>query len=113
MILRAPVALLALSTLFAGSDVRAADITRGGRPAELTVAAGGAHGVRVTLRPVDRALPPSPSLLSLEISNPAVRLRTLEKPAQARVGALDVEVSSAPLKVVVQRVDGRVVQELV
>jgi hypothetical protein len=46
----------------------AATITRGGQPAELTVTSGGAHGVRVTLKPVGLALPPSPSLLTLEIA---------------------------------------------
>lgn len=93
--------------------VRAADITRGGQPAELTVTSGGAHGVRVTLKPVGVALPPSPSLLTLEIKNPAISLRAIEKPTQARVGVLDVEITPAPLTVLVKGAAGRVVQKLV
>jgi alpha-glucosidase (family GH31 glycosyl hydrolase) len=102
-----------LGAVIVAPGVRAADITRGGQPAELTVAAGGAHGVRVTLQPVGRALPPSPSLLTLEIKDPAIRLRTIEKPVRARVGALDVEVTPSPLTVLVKGATGREVQKLV
>ena len=75
---------------------------RGGQPAELTVTSGGATCVRVTLKPVGMELPPSPSLLNLEIKNPAISLRTIEKPVKARVGALDVEITPSPLTVLVK-----------
>src|SRR5262249_7077621 len=101
MIVRSRAVMLALSALL-GAEIAApgawaADITRGGQLAELTVTSGGAHSVRVTLKPVGLALPPSPSLLTLEVKNPAIRLRTIERPVRARVGALDVEVTPSPL----------------
>ncbi len=89
MILRSRTVMLSLSALLgtaiAAPGVRAANITRGGQPAELTVTTGGAHSVRVTLKPVGMALPPSPSLLALEIKNPTISLRTFEGPVRARV----------------------------
>src|SRR5262249_406285 len=77
MIVRSRTVLLALSALLgaviAAPGAWAVDITRGGKPAELTVTSGGAHSVRVTLKPVGMVLPPSPSLLNLEIKDPAIR----------------------------------------
>ncbi|HYV34772.1 MAG TPA: TIM-barrel domain-containing protein [Gemmataceae bacterium] len=102
-----------LGTIIAAPAARAAEITRGGQPAELTITSAGAHSVRVTLKPVGMALPPSPSLLDLEIKNPVINLRTIEKPVKARVGALDVEVSPSPLTVLVKSATGREIQKLV
>ena len=117
MIVRSRTVLLVLSALLgpvvAAPGAWPADITRGGQPVELTVASGGAHSVRVTLKPVGVALPPSPSLLNLEIKNPAISLRMIEKPMQARVGALDVEITPAPLTVLVKSAIGREIQKLV
>jgi alpha-glucosidase/alpha-D-xyloside xylohydrolase len=116
MCVRSRILVLALSALLGEVTARgtwAGDITRGGQPAELTVTSGGAHSVRVTLKPVGLVLPPSPSLLHLEIKNPAISLRTLDKPVRARVGALDVEITPAPLTVLVKRATGREVQKLV
>jgi alpha-glucosidase/alpha-D-xyloside xylohydrolase len=114
MIVRSRTVLLALlGAVIAAPGAWAANITRGGQPADLTVTSGGAHSVRVTLKPVGLALPPSPSLLTLEINNPTVRLRTIEKPVQARVGALDVEITPAPLTVLVKSATGREIQKLV
>jgi hypothetical protein len=42
----------------------------------------------LTLKPVGMSLPPNPSLLNLEIKIPAISLRTIERPVQARVGAI-------------------------
>src|SRR5215472_1623368 len=117
MISRSRTVMLSLSALLgaaiAAPGAWAANITRGGQPAELTVTSGGAHSVRVTLKPVGLALPPSPSLLTLEIKNPAIRLRTIEGPVRARVGALDVEVTPSPLAVLVKGITGREIQKLV
>src|SRR6516225_11462734 len=115
MIAQARIVELTLSALLgavlAAPGACAASITRGGHPAELTVATGGAHSVRVTLRPVGMALPPSPSLLTLEIKKPAISLRTIERPVKARVGALDVEIAPSPLTVLVRSATGREVQK--
>jgi alpha-glucosidase/alpha-D-xyloside xylohydrolase len=109
--------MLALSALLgAGIAARGAwaeDIARGGKPAELTVTSGGARSVRVTLKPLGMELPPSPSLLKLEIKDPAISLRKIEGPVKARVGALDVEVTPAPLTVLVKSATGREIQKLV
>jgi alpha-glucosidase/alpha-D-xyloside xylohydrolase len=102
-----------LGVAIAAPGAMAAEITRGGRPAELTVARAGAHSVRVTLKPVGVALPPSPSLLTLDVNNPVISLRTTETPVQARVGALDVDITPLPLTVVVKGATGRVIQKLV
>src|SRR5215204_6031885 len=109
-----PLALSALlGVAIAAPGAWAANITRGGQPAELTVTPGGAHGVRVTLKPMGMELPPSPSLLALEIKDPAIRLRTIERPVRARVGPLDVEINPTPLAVLVKGATGREVQKLV
>src|SRR5262245_45256925 len=106
MIVRSRTVMSALSALLGAlitaPGAWAGNITRAGQPAELTVATAGAHSVRVTLKPVGLALPPSPSLLTLDIKDPAISLRTIERPVQARVGALDVAVTPAPLTVLVK-----------
>jgi alpha-glucosidase (family GH31 glycosyl hydrolase) len=117
MIMRSRAVMLPLAALLGAAitapGVWAANITRGGQPAELTVTAGGAHSVRVTLKPVGMALPPSPSLFTLEIKKPTISLRTIERPVQARVGALDVTITPAPLTVLVKGATGRELQKLV
>ena len=107
------VMLALLLAAIAAPRARAENITLGGQPAELTVTIAGAHSVRVTLKPMGMALPPSPSLLNLEIKNPAISLRTIEKPVKARVGALDVEVTQSPLTVFVKSATGREIQKLI
>jgi alpha-glucosidase (family GH31 glycosyl hydrolase) len=117
MIMRSRAVLMSLSALLGAAIVApgawAADITRGGQPAELTVTSGGAHSVRVTLTPMGMMLPPSPSLLKLEFKNPAISLRAIDKPVKSRVGALDVEITAAPLRVLVKSAAGREIQKLV
>src|SRR5262245_39317488 len=117
MIRRSRIVMLALPALLgvgiAAPGAWADDITRGGKPAELTITSSGAHSIRVTLKPVGMELPPSPSLLKLEIKDPAISLRKIEKPVKARVGALDVEVTPAPLTVLVKSAKGREIQKLV
>jgi alpha-glucosidase/alpha-D-xyloside xylohydrolase len=117
MIVPSRIVMVALSALLGAvipePGAWAATITRGGQPAELTVTRGGAHSVRVTLKPVGMALPPSPSLLNLEIKNPVISLRTIDKPVKARVGELDIEITSSPLTVFVRSAGGREIQKLV
>src|SRR4029077_8414921 len=103
MILRSRTVMVALlGAVIAAPSVWAENITRGGKPAELTVSSGGAHTVRVTLTPDGVALPPRPSIMNLEIKNPKISLRTIERPVTARVGVLDVEIAPSPLTVVVR-----------
>jgi alpha-glucosidase/alpha-D-xyloside xylohydrolase len=114
MIVRARTAMLALlGAVLVAPGARAADITRGGQPAELTVIRAGAQSVRVTLKAVGMALPTSPSLLHLEIKSPAIILQTIDQPVKARVGALDVDITASPLTVLVKSDTGREIQKLV
>jgi alpha-glucosidase (family GH31 glycosyl hydrolase) len=117
MIVPSRIVMLALVALLgveiAAPGAWAVDITRGGKPAELTVTSGGSHSVRVTLKPVGMELPPSPSLLNVKIKDPAISLRKIEAPVKARVGALDVEITPSPLTVLVKSATGREIQQLV
>ena len=58
---RSRTGMLALAALLGAVNVapaaRAANVMRGGQPAELTVTSGGGHSVRVTLKPVRTPLP--------------------------------------------------------
>src|SRR5262249_6288724 len=116
MIVRSRAVMLALSAVLgaviAAPGAWATNITRGSQPAELTVTSGGAHSGRGELKTGGLALPPSPCLLTLEIKNPAIRLRRIEGPVRARVGALDVEVTPSPLAVLVKGTTGREIQKL-
>jgi alpha-glucosidase/alpha-D-xyloside xylohydrolase len=117
MIVHSRTVMVALAALvgvgIAAPGASAMDLMRGGKPAELTVTSAAAHSVRVTLKPVGMELPPSPSLLKLEIKDPAISLRRIEGPVKARVGALDVEVTPSPLTVLVKSATGREIQKLV
>jgi alpha-glucosidase (family GH31 glycosyl hydrolase) len=114
MILRSRIVMaVAMGAVIAVPGVLAENITRGSRPAELTVMSGGAHCVRVTLKPVDMVLPPSPSLIKLEIKDPAISLRMIERPVKARVGELDIEIAPSPMTVLVKSATGREIQKLV
>ncbi len=114
MIVRSRTVISALlGAIVAVPVARAENITRGGQPAELTVTQAGAHSVRVTLKPVGMVLPPNPSLLNLEIKNPAISLRMIERSVRARVGELDVEITPLPLTVLVKNATGREIQKLV
>jgi alpha-glucosidase/alpha-D-xyloside xylohydrolase len=105
--------VVAMGAAVAVPGALAENITRGGRPAELTVTSGGAHCVRVTLKAVGMALPPSPSLIDLEIKDPTIRLRMIEGPVKARVGELDVEITPSPITILVKSATGREIQKLV
>lgn len=114
MITRLVTSLVVLyATMATAPSVGAIEITRGGQPAELTVTSSGAHSVRVTLKPVGTALPPSPSLLNLEIKDPPIRLRKIEAPIKSRVGTLVVDVTPSPLTILVHCAKGREIQKLI
>lgn len=92
---------------------RAAELARVGVPAELTVTESGAHSVRITLMPDGGTLPPNQSLVDRELSEPVLRLRSVDEPVERQVGTLKVQVSAEPLTVRVSNAEGRVLQELV
>jgi alpha-glucosidase/alpha-D-xyloside xylohydrolase len=104
-------------TLACGASVPlAAQLTRGGEPAQLDVRQAGERSVRVTFRPVsfEAELPFSPTLdADRTYLAPAISLRTLDAPVERRVGNLSVLVRPDPLTVEVRNAAGERVQELV
>ena len=90
-------------------------LTTAGEPAELAIRAAGDNAVRVTLKPIGftRDFPPTPAVVDRVYPAPAIRLRTLAKPLQQRVGRLTVKVQPSPLTVTVTNAAGELVQELV
>jgi alpha-glucosidase/alpha-D-xyloside xylohydrolase len=90
-------------------------LTAAGQPAELSIRAAGDHAVRVTLKPVSFTpdFPSTPAVVDRSYPAPAIRLRSLAKPIQQRVGRLTVNVTPSPLTVTVRTADGQLVQELV
>ena len=92
-----------------------AALTTAGQPAELSIRAAGDNAVRVTLKPVSFApdFPSTPAVVDRTYPAPAIRLRSLARPVQQRVGKLTVNVQPSPLTVRVTNAAGQLVQELV
>jgi alpha-glucosidase/alpha-D-xyloside xylohydrolase len=104
----------ALCAFLAAAQSSAAPITAAGQPAELAIRQAGEHGVRLTLQPLSFAqeFPYTPALAERDYGRVPVRLREIERPLTAKIGALNVEVRPNPLTVVVTSLDGRPVQEV-
>ena len=92
-----------------------ATLTTAGQPAELSIRAAGDNAVRVTLKPISFTpdFPSTPAVVDRTYPAPAIRLRSLAKPMQQRVGRLMVSVQPSPLTVRVTNPAGQLVQELV
>jgi len=90
-------------------------LTTAGQPAELSIRAAGDHAVRVTLKPrsFGADFPATPAVVDRAYPAPAIRIRSLAKPMQQRVGALRVDVRPSPLTITVTNAAGQLVQELV
>src|SRR5688572_22342078 len=90
-------------------------LTTAGQPAELSIRAAGDNAVRVTLKPISFTadFPSTPAVVDRAYPAPAMRLRSLAKPMQQRVGRLMVSVQPSPLTVRVTTAAGQLVQELV
>jgi alpha-glucosidase (family GH31 glycosyl hydrolase) len=94
----------------------AATIMSGGQPAQLDIRAGGDHSIRITLRPLSfsETFPYSPALVERRWPEPAISLRSIDKPVSRRVGGLQVRVTSDPqLTIMVSNAQGQAVQTLV
>src|SRR5690606_7676950 len=116
MIKRGKTWILAVALVAAvGTTPAAAQITRGGEPAQLDVRQAGEHSVRVTLKPVSftEDFPFTPTL-SAERTYPApvISLRSVDAPVERQVGSLTVVVRGNPLTVEVRNAEGRRVQQL-
>lgn len=112
---RAVASLAALLTLITVVSTDAAPLTTAGKPAQIDVRAAGEHSVRVTLYPVEweGKLPFTPALAERDYPAPAISLREIDAPVEAKVGSLTVAVSADPLTVTVTNAEKQLVQELV
>lgn len=83
-----------------------------GQQVRLELRAAGAHGVRVTLRPVDApaALPENPGLAAGSTQAALFTIREISEPLRHVVNDLDVEVLPAGPTIIVRQRDGRVIQ---
>lgn len=90
-------------------------IMSAGAPAQLDVRPVSPTSVRVTLRPIaaPESLLSTPALADRAYLPPAISVRALYGPTQARVGSLTVTVKANPLTVTVVNPRGQRVQELV
>lgn len=97
-----------------GSLAWAGPITTAGQAAVLDIREAGSQSLRITLRPFEfkGEFPEGPVLPKREYPSPALSLRYLKMPANAEVAGLMVDVQSDPLRIVVSRKDGSVVQSL-
>jgi hypothetical protein len=94
----------------------AATILSGGQPAQLDIRAAGDHSIRVTLRPVgfSATFPFSPALVERRWPDPAISLRSIDKPVARRIGGLRVSVKNDPqLTIEVTDAKGQAIQTLV
>ena len=94
----------------------AATIMSGGQPAQLDIRAAGDHSIRITLRPLSfsETFPYSPALVERRWPEPAISLRSIDKPVARRIGGLQVRVKSDPqLTIEVTNAQGQAIQTLV
>lgn len=86
-----------------------------GQPAELQIRAAGERSVRVTLKPISftSEFPATPAVVDRAYAAPAIRLRSVPRAIQQRLGGLTVNVSPSPLTVTVTNLTGALVQKLV
>src|SRR5215469_5084588 len=85
-------------------------------PVELTVTPVSRKTVRITMRPLRDgnpvALEPDGALAAREWPAPVAQLRSLSKPLTVQSGALTITVSPDPVKVLIRKSGGRLLQEL-
>jgi alpha-glucosidase (family GH31 glycosyl hydrolase) len=104
-----------LVALLGAASVEAQLITAAGAPAQLDVRAAGERSIRITLKPVSltETFPVSPAVAVRDYGPPVLSLREVTRPVRRTVGALSVEVRSAPLTLRVTNRAGVLVQEIV
>lgn len=102
--------------LGAAASPLAAQLTRGGEPAQLDVRQAGEHSIRVTFKPISFE-PDSPFSPTLDADrtypDPAISVRSIDAPIEQRVGSLLVTVQPDPLTIDVRNAAGEPVQNLV
>ncbi len=107
--------LLAFAALAGQAGPAPSTLTTAGQPAELLIRVAGENALRVTLKPASFTadFPSTPAVVDRAYPAPVIRLRSLAKPMQQRVGRLTVRVQPSPLTVSVTNAAGQLVQELV
>jgi alpha-glucosidase/alpha-D-xyloside xylohydrolase len=114
--MRAVQPILFLFALLAGPAAASAqEITSAGEPAQLDLRVAGEGSLRVTLKPLSFAadFPVNPAIAPRTYPAPALRLREITKPVQAKVGTLTVDIRPNPLTLSVSNSAGQPVQEIV
>ena len=108
-------ALIVITALAGPTAPAQSTLTTAGQPAELQIRVAGDRSLRVTLKPVSfkADFPATPAVVDRTYPAPAIRIRTLAKPIQQRVGRFQVAVRPSPLTVTVTNAAGQLVQELV
>ena len=106
---------IAALILCVAAPAQAQQITAAGQPAQLDIRAAGEHSIRVTLKPVSftRDLPPNPAIAERSYPAPALSVREVTRPVQARVSGMRVEVRGNPLTLLVDNERGERIQEIV
>ncbi len=87
-------------------------LTTGGQPAELQIRLAG-DNLGHKIRHKGGYFPATPAVVDRPYPAPVIRLRSLVKPMEQRVGRLTVAVKPNPLTVTVTNASGQLVQELV
>ena len=84
-------------------------------PAQLDIRTAGERGIRVTLKPAgyNSIVPYTPALIERVLADPILSLREFDEPITRRVGGLNVEVRSNPLRIIASGADGAPIQDLV
>src|SRR5262245_48100118 len=106
---------IALAALATAGPTFAQQLTTGGQPAQLEVRAAGDRAVRISLRPISvgDTVFATPALVDRRYPAPALSIRSLTRPVQAKVGNMRVDVRAAPLAVSVTNAAGQIVQHIV
>ncbi len=109
---------LIVCTLLLGAAAQAFSqkIMSAGQPATLEIRESGNNSIRVSLLPesMGGVIPATPLLAEGRVYKaPGIKLVEIAKPVSAVIGGLKVEVTSAPLTVVVKNKSGKVIQQLI
>jgi alpha-glucosidase/alpha-D-xyloside xylohydrolase len=113
-LLRSLAPLFVFSFLASAKILSARPITVNGEPAVVSIRAAGSGSLRITIKPesFDPEFPHSPVLPERRYPRPALSLREITRPVKARVGELQVEVQSEPLRIRIKAEGGRLIQSL-
>ncbi len=108
------VIVILLFAFFRAQRLAAYQVTVDGQPGVLSIRAAGERSIRVTLKPESYGadFPEDPALVERVYPHPALELREIDKPVSAKVAGLTVTVQPEPLRLMVARSGGELIQTL-